>query len=102
MVALRSVCAWPAVLLAEVSSGAEAAPAVKQLSPINQLRVTVGLFVVVVLGLVIFIVIKAGAHMFKGYAAAADRLPHDTVPSEDDWASKPLNELPPASPEADA
>lgn len=66
----------------------------EQLSPQNQLRVILGLFAVVILGVVIFMVIKAGAHMFRGFSAAANRLPHDTTPDEHDWAERPLNTLP--------
>lgn len=65
----------------------------EELSPLNQLRVIVGLFTVVILGLVIFIVIKAGSHMFRGFSAAAKRLPGDSIPNEDDWTNRPLNEL---------
>lgn len=64
----------------------------QRLSPLNQLRVIMGLFVVVMLGLVLFIVIKAGAHMVQGMSAPADRLRGDSLPAQDDWASKPLNE----------
>jgi len=64
----------------------------EQLTPLNQLRVIVGLFVVLILGLVIFIVIKAGTHMLTGLSAAANRLPSDSLPEEDDWVSRPLNE----------
>ena len=67
---------------------------IEQLSPIDQIRVIVGLFVVIVLGVVIFMVIKAGSHMVKGFAAAANRLPSVSQPDEDDWARKPLNEGP--------
>lgn len=63
-----------------------------QLTPLNQLRVIVGLFVVVVLGIVIFLVIKAGAHMMKGFSAAARRLPPESRPIETDWAAHPLDE----------
>jgi len=69
-------------------------PMVQQLSPINQIRVFTGLFTVIILGLVIFLVIKAGAHMWRGLSAAANRLPSDSVPGRDDWADKPLNEPP--------
>lgn len=65
---------------------------IEQLTPLDQIRVVVGLFVIVVLGLVIFIVIKAGSHMAKGFSAAANRLSPTTTPNEDDWASKPLND----------
>ena len=80
---------WTSVLLAET-----AAPAtlLERLSPVNQLRVIMGLFVIVILGVVLFIVIKAGAHMVQGMSAAANRLRSDSAPAEDDWASKPLNE----------
>lgn len=64
----------------------------EQLTPLNQLRVIVGLFVVVVLGIVIFLVIKAGSHMMKGYSAAARRLPPDSRPDEMDWAANPLEQ----------
>ena len=72
-------------------SGKPAVIPLQQLSEFNQIRVIVGLFTVVVLGLVIFIVIKAGSHMAKGFSAAADRLPSESSPNVDDWASKPLN-----------
>ena len=75
-----------------------AAPMIEQLSPLNQIRVFTGLFTVIVLGLVIFLVIKAGAHMWRGVSAAANRLPVESVPSRDDWADKPLNETPTDSP----
>lgn len=64
----------------------------EQLTPLDQIRVVVGLFTIIVLGLVIFIVIKAGSHMAKGFSAAANRLSPTTTPNEDDWASKPLND----------
>jgi hypothetical protein len=67
---------------------------IERLSPLNQIRVIVGLFVVIVLGIVIFIVIKAGSHMVSGLSAAANRLPSSSVPKDDDWANKPLNQLP--------
>ncbi len=68
----------------------------EQLTPINQLRVIMGLFVVLFLGLFLFLVIKAGSHMVKGISAPANRLPVNTLPPEDDWAKRPLNELPEA------
>ena len=58
---------------------------IERLSPLNQIRVFTGLFTVIVLGVVIFIVIKAGAHMARGLAAAANRLPHDSSPKQDDF-----------------
>lgn len=64
------------------------------LTPVNQLRVIMGIFVVVILGIFLFIVIKAGSHMVKGFSAPANRLRTDSLPKEDDWAQKPLNELP--------
>ncbi len=67
---------------------------IERLSPLNQIRVFTGLFTVVVLGVVIFIVIKAGAHMARGLAAAANRLPHDSSPKQDDWADTPLVQQP--------
>ena len=66
----------------------------QQLTPINQLRVIMGLFVVLFLGLFLFLVIKAGSHMVKGISAPANRLPSSTLPPEDDWAKRPLNEMP--------
>ena len=66
----------------------------EKLTPLNQIRVIVGLAAVLVLGLVIFLVIKAGSHMVKGLSAAANRLPSSSLPEEDDWASKPLNKQP--------
>lgn len=69
-------------------------PLVERLSPFDQIRVIMGLFVVVILGVVLFIVIKAGAHMAKGMSAPANRLRSDSSPPEDDWARKPLNEVP--------
>ena len=84
------------VLLAEVE-----APVRKWegLTPVNQLRVIMGLFVVVILGIFLFLVIKAGSHMVKGLSAPANRLRSNrlrsnSTPQEDDWAQKPLNELP--------
>ena len=66
----------------------------QRLSPLNQLRVIMGLFAVVILGLVLYIVIKAGSHMVKGMSAPANRLRTDSLPAADDWARKPLNEFP--------
>lgn len=80
------------VLLAQVSQ--QPKTLLERLSPINRLRAIAGLLVVLILGLVIFLVIKAGSHMFKGFSAAANRLPHDSLPKDDDWAVKPLNEPP--------
>ena len=62
-----------------------------RLSPLNGLRVIMGLVVVLILGGVIFMVIRAGAHMLLGYAAAAKRLPRTSLPDENDWANRPLN-----------
>ena len=67
---------------------------IERLSPLNQLRVIVGLFAVVILGIVIFIVIKAGAHMAKGFSAAANRLSGNSLPDEHDWTNRPLIEAP--------
>lgn len=63
-----------------------------RLSPLDQVRVITGLFTILILGLVIFIVIKAGSHMVQGMSAAANRLPADSSPHRDDWANKPLND----------
>jgi len=79
------------MLLAQVE---EQKTMLQQLTPINQLRVIMGLFVVVILGVFLYIVIKAGSHMVKGFSAAADRLPASTLPPDDDWAKQPLNEMP--------
>ena len=62
-----------------------------RLGPLNRLRVIMGLVVVLILGVVIFIVIRAGAHMWLGYSAAANRLAKRSLPDEDDWANRPLN-----------
>ncbi len=62
-----------------------------QLSPLNRLRVVMGLVVVLILGVVIFIVIRAGAHLWLGYSAAAKRLAKTSLPDEDDWVNRPLN-----------
>lgn len=70
----------------------ESSTLIEQLSPMNQIRIFMGLFTIAVLGVVIFIVIKAGSHMVKGFSAAANRLPAKTLPNEDDWATKPLND----------
>ena len=87
---------WPERLhqpLAQVAEAAEQSQTLmERLSPLNQIRVVTGLFVVLVLGLFLFLVIKAGSHMVKGFSAAANRLPSDSTPQEDDWAKKPLNE----------
>ena len=80
------------IVLAEVTE--TATPFFYRLPPIDQIRVLVGLMAVVVLGLVIYMVIKAGSHMVRGFSAAAKRLPTDSLPREDDWADKPLNEPP--------
>lgn len=66
----------------------------QRLTPLNQLRVIMGLFVVIILGAFLFIVIKAGAHMVQGMSAPANRLKSNSLPSEDDWTNQPLNELP--------
>lgn len=79
------------ILLAEA---ARQPTLIERLSPLNQIRVIVGLGAVLVLGLVIFLVIKAGSHMVKGLSAAANRLPSSSLPAEDDWARKPLNQQP--------
>lgn len=76
----------------EVVGTEESTSVLERLTPLNQIRVIVGLFTVVVLGLVLFIVIKAGSHMVKGFSAAANRLPADSSPRENDWAEKPLNQ----------
>lgn len=76
----------------ETASDAASAPVLDQLSPLNQLRVIMGLFVVIILGIFLFIVVKAGAHMVKGLSAPANRLRSDSAPPVDDWARKPLNE----------
>lgn len=67
---------------------------IEQLSPLNQLRVIVGLFAVIILGFVIFLFIKAGSHMVKGLSAAANRLPSQSKVDDDDWANEPLNRPP--------
>ena len=92
MVSHQFLVSSACLLLADVvpASDATADAPLKQLTPIDQIRVIVGLFVIIVLGVVLFIVIKAGSHMVKGLSAAANRLPQETVPNEDDWASKPL------------
>ena len=69
---------------------------IQRLSPLNQIRVIVGLGTVLVLGVVLFLVIKAGSHMVKGFSAAANRLPSSSLPDQDDWADKPLNKPPDA------
>ena len=69
----------------------ESGTLLERLSPLDQIRVFTGLFTVIILGIVIFIVIKAGSHMVKGISAAANRLPSDSAPRLDDWADKPLN-----------
>jgi len=61
-----------------------------QLGPLNRLRVIMGLVVVIILGVVIFMVIRAGAHMALGCSAAAKRLAKSSLPDEDDWANRPL------------
>ena len=81
---------WLPPLLAEAESQPQTM--MEQLTPINQIRVIVGLVTVIVLGLVLFLVIKAGSHMVKGMSAAAKRLPESSLPDTDDWADKPLNQ----------
>ena len=87
---------WFTLPYAPIAQATEAAEQsqtlIERLSPLNQIRVITGLFVVIVLGLFLFLVIKAGSHMVKGFSAAANRLPSDSAPQEDDWAKKPLNE----------
>ena len=63
----------------------------QQLGPLDQLRIIVGLVAILVLGLVLFMIIKAGSHMVRGLSAAANRLPANSLPNEDDWANTPLN-----------
>ena len=77
------------ILFAEVTE--TATPFFYRLTPFDQIRALVGLMAVLVLGLVIYMVIKAGSHMVRGFSAAARRLPADSLPREDDWATKPLN-----------
>ena len=76
-----------------LAQATESMTMLEQLSPFNQIRVFTGLFVVLVLGLVMFLVIKAGAHMAKGFGAAAKRLPTESRVDQDDWANKPLNDV---------
>ena len=82
--------AWIPTLLSEAEP---AGTMLQRLTPLNQLRVIMGLFVVVMLGIFLFIVIKAGSHMVKGMSAPANRLRADSSPAQDDWARSPLNEV---------
>ena len=79
---------WGPAMLAESEPGGMM---LERLSPLNQLRVIMGLFVVVILGIFLFIVVKAGSHMVKGMSAPANRLRSESPLAEDDWAKKPLN-----------
>ncbi len=79
------------VVFAFTSLVAQGETLFQRLSPMNGLRVTMGLIVVLVLGVVLLMVIKAGAHMARGFSAAAKRLPENSLPNEDDWADRPLN-----------
>ena len=81
-----------AVVIAQAAT--DKTPPFQRLSPINQLRYVMGLFVIIILGIFLFIVIKAGSHMVRGMSAKANRLPHSSLPNEDDWAKKALNERP--------
>lgn len=71
---------------------AEGASIWNRLTPLDRLRVTVGLIVVLILGMFIMLIVKAGSHMAKGFAAAANRLPKSSVPDVDDWA-RPTAEM---------
>ena len=79
------------MVLAEASLLAQSETLFERLGPLNRLRVIAGLIVVLILGVVIFMVIRAGAHMVRGLSAAAQRLPKTSLPDEDDWAKRPLN-----------
>lgn len=70
----------------------ETGPPIRDLSPEDQLRVIMGLFVIIFLGIFLYLIIKAGSHMVRGMSAPANRLPPNSLPADDDWTKKPLNE----------
>lgn len=79
------------LIMAALALFAQSETLFEQLSPLNRLRVLMGLVLVLVLGVVIFMVIRAGAHMVRGFSAAARRLPKTSLPDPDDWARRPLD-----------
>ena len=48
----------------------------QRLSPLNRLRVTTGLVLVLILGVVMILIIKAGAHMVHGLSQQPSGCPH--------------------------